>query len=379
MVPVFFRVHSARAWYTPAKIGGGFSALQKGVYFSMCDQTKVLAVYREFKTEFFSGGSPDWFGGCWLEGDKLAVGVCGEGAPLDWLEQRLAEVRTVTRSESELKELMKQVTGRLKEPELALGVQGLGIDVRKNCLHVVLKEPLKEAVPWFQENISDSSAIRFKQDEFVSDADYHSGEIFGCVTAANGNHFGSIGYPAVDGAGQQGFVTAGHVVVGCPPDVYAHTVPGVNGSFTKIGVVSQCNNDTLDAAFVALDAGFGVRLTCPLFPAAPMSQMPNDTDLPPGAAVELYSRHHPRQIVMATVSFSSFDFSDIEDVYILDVGAGSPMMESGDSGSPAMIQGTHELVGIHKGHYTFARQVAVVKEKNIRTTLGVSLNAAAPT
>lgn len=378
MVPGFFRVGSARAWYTPAKTGGGFSALQKGVYFLMCDQTKVLAVYREFKTEFFSGGSPDWFGGCWLEGDKLVVGVCGEGAPLDWLELRLAEVREADRPESDLQALMEKVTDRLKEPELSMGVTAVWIDPRKNRLKAVLADPLDKAVPWFREWISDSDAILFEQDSFSPHADYHSGEVCGCNIAPVGSHYGAIGYPAVDGAGQQGFVTAAHVVHGCLPDIYVHQTPGTPGPFVKIGVVAQEDNVPLDAAFVTLDAGFGVRRTCPVYPTDPMVSLPDDTDLPVGTVLEQYSRHNSSQMVESEIIASSATQGGRTDVYILMPRPNSPLPASGDSGSPVMTAGNHELVGIYRGTFTVSNRISVVKEKNIRAAFGVSLNAAAP-
>lgn len=375
--PGGFRVFSTPVCYTPVKTGAGHPFRTKGVFF-MRDQTKALALYEEFQTKFLSNGSPAWFGGCWLEEDRLAVGVCGDGAPLDWMQRRHVKVQEAAWPESALQDLKNEVILRQKEAGLEDAVEAVWVDPRENCLRVVLNGPLGDIVPLFRERVSDSRAVLFEQDSLCLHADYHSGEICGCNTLPVNAHYGSIGYPAVDAAGHHGFVTAGHVVHGCQTEIFLRSVPGGSSGYIKAGTVTQEDDTTLDAAFVALDPGFGVKCTCPLLPAAPMVPPASDDDLPVGTAVELYSRHNPAQIITAIITASSADRDGGTDLYLLTRTGGSPSMVSGDSGSPVMLTVSHSLVGIYRGTLSKSGRLAVVKEKNIRAAFHVSLDASAP-
>lgn len=201
---------------------------------------------------------PDYYGGNYIENGNLVVQVKEDTT--ECREKLLARtespdflVKPCKFSYNELLAVHKIVLDFFMDEEneeliSEITINSLGISAKGNSVFVSLKEFTPEKMTLFKSKVIDSPIITFEQAHGQIVAEATTIVPGGYVSLTSSGLGGSAGYRAKMGA-VVGIVASGHVLSALNAPVYRNT--------TLIGTVKKVQlNGSVDAAFVALNAGF---------------------------------------------------------------------------------------------------------------------------
>ena len=214
----------------------------------------------------FSGEYPDWYAGAYIDNSgELVVLVTDltasrEKEIIALTKNSSIDVRTAELSMNALKALQMEIIDRIKEitvsdiksHEMLILVQsfvGFDIDEINNCVFVDIDTTDEVIIKTFKEYISDSNRVVFEREPEIDietnnwvvgtqNRNTNSISIYLGQSTSFGSYPGSVGYRGykmVDGVRRNGFVTAGHCVIG--GGIFMDPFRGNHGTLCPLGEV----------------------------------------------------------------------------------------------------------------------------------------------
>lgn len=212
---------------------------------------------------------PDWYGGCYVEGDSLIVlSTNVEVVPLSTRSMSTVRIKSCENSYNAMDSVVKDISSKFESCpiEMCKNIRGFGIDSQKNEVLVLLSDDNVDSISDFKKNFNADSCIRFAQSfgfesqdlsVHISNKILNSSEEKGKIdslicgqriyrTDDNKHMFGaSMGFRVKRENGKKGLITAGHFIQ------RGDSISLQNNNNNKvIGVCARSYYDTImDAAF----------------------------------------------------------------------------------------------------------------------------------